>query len=100
MHCAYLAISSPIISDKDICVAAINTRVGETIVDGNGGRKELNQLEGVFGLFIDENKTIYVADRNSNRVVKWEHGDQTVLLISSSIKMKQSACAKNGHEMF
>ncbi|CAF1355846.1 unnamed protein product, partial [Adineta steineri] len=44
---------------------------GVTVAGGNGAGNKLNQLSGPFGLYVDDEQTIYVADGNS-RIVKWE----------------------------
>ncbi|CAF1089106.1 unnamed protein product [Adineta steineri] len=47
---------------------------GITVAGGNGNRngQELNQLSYPRGIFIDNDKSIYIADCLNNRIVKWE----------------------------
>ncbi|CAF0925926.1 unnamed protein product [Adineta steineri] len=43
-----------------------------TIVEGgNGLRNHLNQLNYPTLIFVDEDSSLYVSDRNNNRVMKW-----------------------------
>ncbi|CAF1009782.1 unnamed protein product [Adineta steineri] len=42
-----------------------------TVAGGNGQGQQLNQLHGPRGIFIDENKNIFIADFNNHRIVKW-----------------------------
>ncbi|CAF1335323.1 unnamed protein product [Adineta steineri] len=43
-----------------------------TVAGGNGLGKELNQLNGPYGLFIDKNKNIFIADFDNHRIVEWK----------------------------
>ena len=43
-----------------------------TVSGGNGEGHELNQLSKPWGICIDEEKTIYVADQGNHRIVKWK----------------------------
>jgi sugar lactone lactonase YvrE len=45
-----------------------------TVAGGNGQGNGSNQLYGPFGLYVDDNETIYVADRFNHRIVEWEFG--------------------------
>lgn len=42
---------------------------------GNGQGDRLNQLSHPCGLFVDKDKTIYIADRYNHRIVRWKCGD-------------------------
>ncbi|CAF4293427.1 unnamed protein product, partial [Adineta steineri] len=44
-----------------------------TVAGGNGPGQELNQLSRPFGIFIDENKNIFIADHRNDRIVEWKH---------------------------
>ncbi|CAF1421964.1 unnamed protein product [Adineta steineri] len=39
----------------------------------NGGGQELNQLKYPIGIFIDEKKNIFIADRDNHRIVEWKY---------------------------
>ncbi len=47
---------------------------GSTVAGGNGFRKGLNQISHSEGVFIDDDQTIYVADTDNERIVKWTSG--------------------------
>ncbi|CAF0888505.1 unnamed protein product [Rotaria sp. Silwood1] len=70
--CPVTANSSSILStDNDICGKVTWSPNGTTVAGGNGQGSELNQLNYPFGLFIDNNQTIYIADSRNNRIVQW-----------------------------
>ncbi|CAF1144749.1 unnamed protein product [Adineta steineri] len=43
-----------------------------TVAGGNGKGQELNQISNPYGIFIDNNKSIYIADFYNHRIVKWK----------------------------
>ncbi|CAF1419660.1 unnamed protein product [Adineta steineri] len=43
-----------------------------TVAGGNGKGQELNQLMGPHGIFIDEKKTIFIADCSNHRIIEWK----------------------------
>ncbi|CAF1487575.1 unnamed protein product [Adineta steineri] len=43
-----------------------------TIAGGNGYGQKLNQLKYPEGILIDENNSIYIADRSNDRIVQWK----------------------------
>ncbi len=43
-----------------------------TIAGGHGQGKQLNQLFKPYGVFIDDDQTIYVADWGNHRIVEWK----------------------------
>ncbi|CAF1121929.1 unnamed protein product [Adineta steineri] len=45
---------------------------GITVAGGNENGKELNQLSYPQGIFIDNDKSIYIADSFNHRIVKWQ----------------------------
>ncbi|CAF0723200.1 unnamed protein product [Adineta steineri] len=45
---------------------------GITVAGGNACGQELNQLSLPLGMFIDNDKSIYVADTDNHRIVKWK----------------------------
>ncbi|CAF5107864.1 unnamed protein product [Rotaria sp. Silwood1] len=47
---------------------------GITVAGGNGEGSETNQLNGPFGLYVDDDQTIYVADPGNYRIVEWKYG--------------------------
>ncbi|CAF1196948.1 unnamed protein product [Adineta steineri] len=44
---------------------------GIIVAGGNGQGNELNQLDFPGFIFVDEDQSIYVSDRNNHRVMKW-----------------------------
>ncbi|CAF4327241.1 unnamed protein product, partial [Adineta steineri] len=50
---------------------------GITVAGGNGSGQELNQLSVPCGMFIDNNKSVYIADYYNHRIVKWELNSNT-----------------------
>ncbi|CAF3940440.1 unnamed protein product, partial [Rotaria sp. Silwood1] len=54
---------------------------GITVVGGNGNGNGINQLFYPYGLYVDDDQTIYVADQYNHRIVAWKLGatsDQVV----------------------
>ncbi|CAF3557799.1 unnamed protein product [Adineta steineri] len=43
-----------------------------TVAGGNGKAQELSQLNSPRGIFIDENKNIFIADHDNHHIVKWK----------------------------
>ncbi|CAF1080843.1 unnamed protein product, partial [Rotaria magnacalcarata] len=50
---------------------------GVTIVGGKGEGGATNQLNKPYGLFVDDNQTVVVADTWNNRTMQWMNGDTT-----------------------
>ncbi|CAF4105669.1 unnamed protein product [Adineta steineri] len=44
---------------------------GAIVAGGNGRESHLNQLNDPTFIFVDEDQTVYVSDKSSNRVMKW-----------------------------
>ncbi|CAF5053878.1 unnamed protein product, partial [Rotaria sp. Silwood1] len=47
---------------------------GITVAGGNENGGETNQLFLPFGLYVDDDQTIYVADCRNHRIVEWKSG--------------------------
>ncbi len=47
---------------------------GTTQAGGHGNGNALNQLYRPYGIYIDDDKTIYVADTYNHRIMKWKNG--------------------------
>ena len=47
---------------------------GITVAGGDKSGDGLNQLSHPQGLYIDDDKTIYVADYANNRIISWKPG--------------------------
>ncbi|CAF1454039.1 unnamed protein product [Adineta ricciae] len=48
---------------------------GSTICGGNGRGKELNQLSGPQGIFIDKYQSLFIADSGNHRIVRWKRNE-------------------------
>jgi sugar lactone lactonase YvrE len=44
------------------------------VAGGNGKGNGINQLTHPWGLYVDDDQTIYVADRSNHRIVEWKWG--------------------------
>ncbi|CAF1474483.1 unnamed protein product, partial [Rotaria sp. Silwood1] len=47
---------------------------GITVAGGNRQGNGINQLSYPLGLYVDDDQTIYVADRTNHRIVEWKRG--------------------------
>ncbi len=47
---------------------------GLTVAGGNGRGNGINQLSDPWGLYVDDDQTVYVADRSNHRIVEWKSG--------------------------
>ncbi|CAF4176947.1 unnamed protein product [Adineta steineri] len=47
---------------------------GIIVAGGNGQGNQLNQLNLPAYIFVDEDQSVYISDRNNNRVMKWRKG--------------------------
>ncbi|CAF1458666.1 unnamed protein product, partial [Rotaria sp. Silwood1] len=47
---------------------------GVTVAGGNGQGSDTNQINQPFGLCVDDDETIYVADCSNHRIVEWKCG--------------------------
>ncbi len=47
---------------------------GITVAGGNGSGNGINQLYNNYGLYIDDDQTVYVADFSNHRIVEWKSG--------------------------
>ncbi|CAF1496725.1 unnamed protein product, partial [Rotaria sp. Silwood1] len=61
-------------SSNDIHPNAKWAQNGITVAGGNGKGGGINQLALPFGLYVDEDETIYVADWGNHRIVEWKSG--------------------------
>ncbi|CAF1076272.1 unnamed protein product [Rotaria sordida] len=61
-------------SSTDIHSNAKWIQNGITVAGGNGQGNGTNQLYNPWGLYVDDDQTIYVADCANNRIVEWKCG--------------------------
>ena len=59
---------------SDIGANARWTQNGVTVAGGNGNGNGLNQLSNPWGLYVDDDQTIYIADCSNDRIVEWKRG--------------------------
>ncbi|CAF0947933.1 unnamed protein product [Adineta steineri] len=58
---------------------------GITVAGGNGPGLNLNQLNGASGVWVTRNgQTLYIADTNNNRVMRWNIGDTQGSVVAGS----------------
>ncbi|CAF1569051.1 unnamed protein product, partial [Rotaria magnacalcarata] len=50
---------------------------GVTIAGGHGQGGATNQLWGPWGLFVDDNQTVVIADSGNHRIMQWKKDDTT-----------------------
>ena len=72
----FLSISVPTLrgSSIDIHPNARWQQNGLTVAGGNGEGNGINQLSDPWGLYVDDDQTVYVADRSNHRIVEWKSG--------------------------
>ncbi|CAF4142281.1 unnamed protein product [Rotaria sp. Silwood2] len=61
-------------SSTDILPNAKSKQNGITVAGGNGEGSETNQLFFPWGLYVNDDQTVYVADARNNRIVEWKSG--------------------------
>ncbi len=47
---------------------------GITVAGGNGSGNGLNQFCNPYGIFVDDDQTVYIADSGNHRIVEWKSG--------------------------
>ncbi|CAF4514972.1 unnamed protein product [Rotaria sp. Silwood1] len=70
-----LSIDVTSLSVKNLKIGS-NTRWvqnGATVAGGFGRGDGLNQMSNPWGLYVDDNQTIYVTDYSNHRIVKWKY---------------------------
>ena len=55
---------------------------GVTVAGGHGQGATNNQLDWSYGLHVDEEETVIVADRRNHRIVEWKRGDTSVRVLA------------------
>ncbi|CAF4594882.1 unnamed protein product, partial [Rotaria socialis] len=53
------------------------TQYGVTIAGGRGGGDAANQFNLPFGLFVDDDQAVVIAEYMNHRVMQWKNGDTT-----------------------
>ncbi|CAF2158820.1 unnamed protein product [Rotaria magnacalcarata] len=47
---------------------------GITVAGGNGQGNGINQFSNPYGLYVDDDQTVYVADQSDHRIMEWKSG--------------------------
>ncbi|CAF1182643.1 unnamed protein product [Rotaria sordida] len=55
---------------------------GITVAGGNGQGSEVHQLSNPWGLYVDDDQTIYIADFSNHRIVAWKYGETTGRIVA------------------
>ena len=55
---------------------------GITVAGGNGHRDNLNQLFLPEGIFVDQDRTIYIADSGNHRIVEWKYNAKSGRIVA------------------
>ncbi len=55
---------------------------GITVAGGYGQGDRFNQLYGPHGLYVDDEKTLYIADYDNHRVLEWKHGSTSAYVMA------------------
>ncbi|CAF1351959.1 unnamed protein product [Rotaria magnacalcarata] len=69
--------SMTMIPNDGICANATWNQNGVIVAGGNGDGSASNQLSWPYGLFVDDDASVYIADYYNDRVVKWASGAST-----------------------
>ncbi|CAF3725093.1 unnamed protein product, partial [Rotaria socialis] len=59
---------------------------GVTIAGGNGNGSATNQLHWPYGLFVDDDQTVVIADWLNYRIMQWKNGDTTNGQVVAGVK--------------
>ncbi|CAF4198993.1 unnamed protein product, partial [Adineta steineri] len=57
-----------------------------TVVGESGYKHELNQLNGPYGMFINKEKNIFIANLNNHRIVEWKYNAKEGQIIANGNK--------------
>ncbi|CAF5216921.1 unnamed protein product, partial [Rotaria magnacalcarata] len=48
---------------------------GMTIAGGHGRGDFTNQIKDPYGIFVDDDETVVIADLGNDRIIQWKKGD-------------------------
>ncbi|CAF3783159.1 unnamed protein product [Rotaria sp. Silwood1] len=80
----------------DIHPNATWSKNGITVAGGNSQGSETNQLSYPWGLYIDEDQTIYVADLFNHRIMEWKSGATNGKVVAGGNEEGKGAHQLNG----
>ncbi|CAF2685638.1 unnamed protein product [Rotaria sp. Silwood2] len=55
---------------------------GVTVAGGNRLGNGINQLSNPWGLYVDDEQTVYVADQSNHRIMEWKSGTRTSQVVA------------------
>ncbi|CAF1400453.1 unnamed protein product [Rotaria sp. Silwood1] len=65
---------SPLLYSSNLKTNAESIENPVIVAGGNGEGSEMNQLNCPWGLNVDDDQTIYIAEYNNHRIVRWKYG--------------------------
>jgi DNA-binding beta-propeller fold protein YncE len=65
-----------------VYASAIWESNAKTVAGGNGEGNALNQLNSSYGVFVDSDGALFIADYYNHRVVKWSQGASTGTILA------------------
>ncbi|CAF1413516.1 unnamed protein product, partial [Rotaria sordida] len=72
------------------------TQNGVTVAGGNGHGYATNQLNWPWGIFVDDDQSMIIADCNNARIVQWKMGDKNGQVVTDGYSpedgLNQSGC--------
>ncbi|CAF1306636.1 unnamed protein product [Rotaria sp. Silwood1] len=80
----------------DIHPNALWSQNGITVAGGNREGSETNQLYWPWGLYVDDDQTIYVADYHNHRIVEWKSGATNGKVVAGGNEEGNGARQLNG----
>jgi sugar lactone lactonase YvrE len=73
------------------------TQDGTTVAGGNGIGSQLNQFSNPFGLYVDDDQTLYIiADYLNHRIVEWKNGAMSGQVVAAGNGQGNRADQLNG----
>eukprot|EP00929_Paragymnodinium_shiwhaense_P093629 TRINITY_DN53841_c0_g1_i1.p1 TRINITY_DN53841_c0_g1~~TRINITY_DN53841_c0_g1_i1.p1 ORF type:complete len:726 (-),score=125.51 TRINITY_DN53841_c0_g1_i1:463-2604(-) len=67
-------VRCPLPPEGNAAVASLRVDEGQVVAGGNGRGSAPWQLQRPFRLCVDEEESVYIVDRNNNRIMKWVLG--------------------------
>ena len=67
-------LSGSAVEETDFSTNFTGKGIGVTVAGGNEEGNATNQLDGPWGIFVDSERNIYVADNSNGRIQKWVPG--------------------------
>ncbi|CAF3725299.1 unnamed protein product [Rotaria sp. Silwood1] len=92
IHLSALGIILP-----NISVDARWAQNGVTVAGGGGSGRAFDQLNLPKGLFIDDNRTIIIADTDNHRIIQWKMGDTKGQVVAGNRGDKNGTIVAGGN---